>query len=203
MFNEGILRHGLQVLTRRSQSALGTRQSQEPAQSVDARRRPACSRAVHDASTDVGAAVAAFCVVATACIYTSEVVARYFLNAPLNWSGDVSSYLLCACTFLALPKVTRRTATSPSATFVERMQRSAPDCGLRACSASSPASSASRRRSTSPSRAPSCSCSSVLTTQATRIPKWPIALLACFGFGSAALHLFFPREVAVQKDAAV
>jgi TRAP-type C4-dicarboxylate transport system permease small subunit len=156
----------------------------------------------HDASTDVGAAAAALCVVVTACVYTLEVVARYFLNAPLNWVGDVSSYLLCACTFLALPMVTRSNGHVAIGYFLERM------------------SEASRPRYTRvlgivtglvciatavyiAIEGAELFVQGVLTTQATRIPKWLIAALACFGFGSAALHLFFPRERAAQKDAAV
>ena len=75
----------------------------------------------HDASSEVGAAIAALCVAATACIYTAEVVGRYFLDAPLNWSGDVSSYLLCACTFLALPKVTRANGHVAIGYFLEQI----------------------------------------------------------------------------------
>ena len=46
---------------------------------------------------------------------------RYFLNAPLNWSGDISGYLLCACAFLALPKVTKDGAHVAITFVLERM----------------------------------------------------------------------------------
>ena len=156
----------------------------------------------HDATTDVGAAAAAFCVVITACIYTSEVVARYFLNAPLNWAGDVSSYLLCACTFLALPVVTRSNGHVAIGYFLERMSESSRSRYARllgivtglVCVATAIYIAIEGAE---------LFLQGVLTTQATRIPKWLIAALACFGFSSAALHLFFPREVAAQKEAAV
>ena len=48
-------------------------------------------------ATNAGAFIGALCIGATAVFYTAEVVARYFFNAPLNWSGDISSYLLLTC----------------------------------------------------------------------------------------------------------
>jgi len=146
----------------------------------------------HDASTEFGAAVAAICVGAMACIYTTEVVARYFLNAPLNWSGDVSSYLLCACAFLAMPKVTRDGGHVAITYVLERL------------------GGASRARySGLLGKVTGLVClaagiivayegtqlyaEGVLTTQATHIPKWLIAVLACLGLLSSALHLFSTR----------
>jgi TRAP-type C4-dicarboxylate transport system permease small subunit len=155
----------------------------------------------HDASTEIGAAAAALCVAATACIYAAEVVARYFLDAPLNWSGDVSSYLLCACAFLALPMVTRRNGHVAIGFLAERMGAAARVRYARAlglvtgvvCLATAiyiAIEGVDLLRQ------------NVLTTQATRIPKWLIALLACFGFASATLHLFFPRAGGGGEDAA-
>ena len=157
---------------------------------------------LHDASTDVGAAVAAFCVVVTACIYTSEVVARYFLNAPLNWSGDVSSYLLCACTFLALPMVTRKNGHVAIGYFLERMS----EAGATAVYA--PARHRHRlglRRDRDLHRHRG---RRAVRAGRPHHPGHPHPEMADRGacllrFRSAALHLFFPREAAVQKDAAV
>ena len=156
----------------------------------------------HDASTRIGAVVAALCVAATACIYAAEVVARYFFNAPLNWSGDVSSYLLCACAFLALPMVTRMHGHVAIGYFMEQMSEAARVRYARAlcivagivCLATAVFIAIEGAE---------LFAQHVLTTQATRIPKWLIALLACFGFGSAALHLLFPRDGDGRKDAAV
>jgi hypothetical protein len=41
----------------------------------------------------------------------------------------------------------------------------------------------------------------VLTTQATQIPKWLIAVLACLGLFSSALHLFSMRGEALAQEA--
>jgi TRAP-type C4-dicarboxylate transport system permease small subunit len=156
----------------------------------------------HDAATDIGAAVAALCVVAIACIYTAEVVARYFFSAPLNWSGDVSSYLLCACTFLALPMVTRENGHVAIGYFMERMGEAARPRYARALGIVTGLVCIATAGYIAVEGAEHLG-QRVLTTQATQIPKWLIALLAGFGFGSAALHLLFPRQSGAQKDAAV
>lgn len=39
--------------------------------------------------------------------YVYEVVTRYVFNSPTAWVSDFVSYALCACVFLALPKVTK------------------------------------------------------------------------------------------------
>lgn len=74
-----------------------------------------------DAVTEWAGALAAACVGLTAVAYVIEIVARYALNSPLNWSADFGSYMLCACVFLALPKVTADGA-HPSISFaVDRL----------------------------------------------------------------------------------
>jgi TRAP-type C4-dicarboxylate transport system permease small subunit len=156
----------------------------------------------HDASTRIGAVAAALCVAATACIYAAEVVARYFFSAPLNWSGDVSSYLLCACAFMALPMVTRMNGHVAIGYFMERMGGAARVRYARALGIVTGAVCLATAIYIAIEGAELFS-QHVLTTQATQIPKWLIALLACFGFGSSALHLFFPRDGSARKDVAV
>ncbi len=154
----------------------------------------------HDAATDLGAAVAAICVAIMACVYTAEVVARYFLNAPLNWSGDVSSYLLCACAFLALPKVTKDGGHVAITYVLERMghsKRARYSHVLRiitglACLAAGIIVSYEGVQ---------LYAEGVLTTQATQIPKWLIAVLACLGLFSSVLHLFSARGEALGREA--
>src|SRR5262245_41833998 len=75
----------------------------------------------HRALSEATARLAALCVAAMALAYCAEVLARHFFSAPLNWSGDLSSYLLCACGFLALPKVTRDGAHVAVSLLVEMM----------------------------------------------------------------------------------
>jgi TRAP-type C4-dicarboxylate transport system permease small subunit len=145
----------------------------------------------HGASTEAVAVAAALCVAATAVIYTAEVVARYFLNAPLNWSGDISSYLLAACAFLALPKVTRTKGHVAIGYLLERLGAGARGPYARAvevvtglvCLSTAVYIAIEGVRLAE---------EQVLTAHATRIPKWLIALLACGGLASSAVHLFFP-----------
>lgn len=54
------------------------------------------------------AILAAVAVGIAAVVYVAEVVARYGLNNPLNWSSDMGSYMLCIMVFLALPLITRQ-----------------------------------------------------------------------------------------------
>ena len=54
------------------------------------------------------AIIAAIAVGITAIAYVAEVVFRYGLNNPLNWSGDIGSYMLSACVFMAIPLISRR-----------------------------------------------------------------------------------------------
>lgn len=145
--------------------------------------------------------VAAVCVAVTACIYTAEIVARYFFSAPLNWSGDVSSYLLCATLFLALPQVTRANGHIGIGYFVELMPGSARRRYLRYVAFAAGLTCLATAVFVAIEGA-ELFARNVLTSQATRIPKWPIALLACVGLTSSALHLLFsPHEsVAGEKD---
>lgn len=76
---------------------------------------------VLDTVTEWSVVLAAACVGMTAVAYVAEIVARYVLNAPLNWSADFGSYMLCTGVFLALPKVTAE-GQHPSISFaVDRL----------------------------------------------------------------------------------
>jgi TRAP-type C4-dicarboxylate transport system permease small subunit len=155
----------------------------------------------HDAATEVGAAIAALCVAIMACIYTAEVLARYFLSAPLNWSGDVSSYLLCACAFLALPKVSRDGGHVAITYILERMgsvKRANYSDTLRKITG---VTCLAAGIIVAYEAAQLCA-EGVLTSQATQIPKWLIGALACLGLFSSALHLFGARgAIAKQPEA--
>ena len=156
----------------------------------------------HDALTEIGAAIATICVAAMACIYTAEVVARYLLDSPLNWSGDVSSYLLCVCAFLALPKVTQTNGHVAIGYFLERLGEGACSRYARVvrlvvglvCLATAAFTAIEGW---------DLLVGGVLTTQATQIPKWLIALIVCFGLGSSALHLFLAKGDHVGEEAGI
>lgn len=137
--------------------------------------------------TDIGASIGALCIGAMALFYTAEVVARYFFNAPLNWSGDVSSYLLLVCLFAVLPKVTLEAGHVAVSFVQERMH-----------------ATTRQRYEKLLSRLTGTCClvtayfvgaecvrqfhEGVLTSQATQISKWWLAAVACAGFALAAVH---------------
>lgn len=149
------------------------------------------------AITDAGAFIGALCIGAMALFYAAEVVARYVFNAPLNWSGDVSSYLLLVCLFTVLPKVTLD-AGHVAVSFVQERLR-AP---MR------------QRYERVLSRLTGLFClvtayfvgaecvrqfqEGVLTSQATQISKWWLAAIACAGFLLAAIHFLRSQRPAID-----
>jgi TRAP-type C4-dicarboxylate transport system permease small subunit len=153
----------------------------------------------HSGLSELGAKAAALCVLVSALVYTVEVVARHFLAAPLNWSGDLSSYLLCACTFLALPKVTSEGGHVAVTYLLERtpswMRRSYAGAlslvtaAVCAVTAAFVVFEGMRQFE-----------AGVLTSQANQIPKWLLSVLACYGFASSALHLLALVGGAAQED---
>ena len=153
----------------------------------------------HDALTERGAQVSALGVGLIALLYTAEVVARYFFSAPLNWSGDLSSYLLCAVAFLGFPKITRDGAHIAISAAIERMKedrRNTYAGALRlvtgiVCLTTAAFIAAEGLRQYE---------AHVLTSQANQIPKWIMAMLAGYGFLSSALHLLTGNLDFAPKD---
>jgi TRAP-type C4-dicarboxylate transport system permease small subunit len=153
----------------------------------------------HDALTELGAKLAALGVGVIALVYTAEVVARYFLSAPLNWSGDYSAYLLCAIAFIGFPKITRdgaHIAVSVALDLIHERRRRAYALALRLVTgivclitALFVAEEAWRLYA-----------SGVLTPHANQIPKWIIAVLVFYGFLSSALHLLSGQADAIARD---
>lgn len=148
-----------------------------------------------DEVTEWAGALAAACVGLTAVAYVVEIVARYALNSPLNWSGDFGSYMLCTGVFLALPKVTADGA-HPSISFaVDRLTG---------------ATHARYTRFLILVTAVVVAIVSVfmiqetllqyrqetLTPMANQIPRWWLTAVACFGLIFTVLNLLFrPRLV--------
>ena len=145
--------------------------------------------------TDAGASIGALCIGATALFYTAEVVARYFFNAPLNWSGDISSYLLLTCVFLVLPKITMDAGHVAVAFVQERMGRPLRERYERAlsrltgvfCLITGCFVAAESLRQFH---------EGVLTSQATQISKWWLSAVACIGLLVAAVHFLLPGRAA-------
>lgn len=62
---------------------------------------------LQDSVTKFSFYVACACMLAILVIMNSEIVLRYFLNAPTKWSADLVTYLLLVAIALGLPEVTR------------------------------------------------------------------------------------------------
>ena len=150
--------------------------------------------------TDAGAVAGALCIGAMAVLYTAEVIARYIFSAPLNWSGDVSSYLLLACVFLVFPKVTMEAGHVAVSFVQERMSASARERYERIvsrvtgvfCLVTAVFTSAECMRQFR---------EGVLTSQATQISKWWLAAIACVGLLVAAIHFLLARRGPASPDA--
>jgi TRAP-type C4-dicarboxylate transport system permease small subunit len=146
---------------------------------------------LHGWLTDAAAAASALCIGVVALAYAGEVIARYFFRAPLNWSGDVGSYLLCACVFLGLPRLTREGAHVAVAFVEDRLGKVARGryqtalgyvSGIVLIVVALFVAQEGWRQFDQ----------NILTSQATQISKWWLAALACLGFTSSGLHLLFP-----------
>ncbi|WP_370209117.1 TRAP transporter small permease [Pararhodobacter marinus] len=65
---------------------------------------------LHDGLTDGGFLLSTLGLFLMVAIYCAEVVARYFLNAPLDWANDTFSNVLCVSLFTMVPHATRAMA---------------------------------------------------------------------------------------------
>jgi len=151
-----------------------------------------------DAVTQAGVWLATACVGLTAVAYVVEIVARYVFNAPLNWSADLGSYLLCACVFLALPKVTAEGA-HPSISFaVDRLAGTTHARYTRlliavtaivvaiVCVFVAQEAWVQYQRET-------------LTSMANQIPRWWLTAVALFGLVFAVFNLVFRPRLAPEQ----
>ncbi len=75
----------------------------------------------HDLLTTASAWLAAAGIGTITFSYCYEVVSRYVFNAPTNWVGAVTTYLLLVCTMLMAPYVTRARAHVTITFLLERL----------------------------------------------------------------------------------
>ena len=62
---------------------------------------------LHGLVTDIGYLLAGFALAAMGVLYCMEVVLRYFVNRPTNWSLETVSFLMLLMIFLAVPHAVR------------------------------------------------------------------------------------------------
>ena len=151
-----------------------------------------------DTVTEWAAVLGAACVGFTAVAYVAEIVARYALNSPLNWSADFGSYMLCASVFLTLPKVTAD-GGHPSISFaVDRLVGATHARYTRTLIAITAIVVAivcvfvvqetliQYERGT-------------LTPMANQIPRWWLTAVACFGLIFTVLNFVFRPRLAPDQ----
>jgi TRAP-type C4-dicarboxylate transport system permease small subunit len=146
---------------------------------------------LHNRLADWAAVLGGVGVALTASIYVAEIVARYFMRAPLNFSADLGSYMLCACVFLCLPAITRERRHIAIDFVIEHLPpRARPyylwilwliTAAVLGAGAYFVAVEAIRQFE-----------QQVLTTMALQIPRWWLSALACFGLASSAIHFVTP-----------
>lgn len=154
----------------------------------------------HDRLADWSAALGGVGVAVTAIVYVAEIVARYVMHAPLNFSSDLGSYMLCAGTFLCLPAITRERRHIAIAFVVEHLPPAARPYYLwvlwlitavvLAVVGYFVALEAIRHFQ-----------EQVLTTMAVQIPRWWLSGLACYGLISSAIHFLTPPSEPVEEFA--
>lgn len=153
---------------------------------------------VLDGVTEWACVLAAACVGLTAVAYVAEIVARYALNSPLNWSADFGSYMLCASVFLALPKVTAE-GQHPSISFaVDRLTGTTHARYTRALIWITALVVAIvsvfmlREAHLQYDR-------ETLTPMANQIPRWWLTAVACFGLIFTVLNFVFRPRLAPEQ----
>jgi TRAP-type C4-dicarboxylate transport system permease small subunit len=132
--------------------------------------------------------MAAACVAITTLAYTVEAVGRYVFSAPLNWSDDIGSYLLCAGLFLALPKITLARSHVALSMLEDGLSGSRRDGLIRFLAALAAAGCmiAAAFMVVEGMRQYDLG---ILTSLANQIPKWWLSAACALGLASSSIHL--------------
>lgn len=143
-------------------------------------------RRVHDGSTDAGFLVSTLSLAIMVVIYCAEVVGRYFLNHPLDWSNDVFSNLLCVTLFAMVPHATRSASHIEINIVPEFLPKAGPPLkvlvnivGFCVCMLTAWMSLGENMRQIA---------MGILTEQNHPVPVWWISIFITYGFASSALY---------------
>lgn len=142
---------------------------------------------LHDASSRALFWCAGLALCVATFLYLFEVAARYLLNAPTTWSGEVVQYCLAILIFAALPEATRRGAhvaidilpTSLPERLAGPLMRLNALLAFGACAAASYVVGTEAIKQFD---------RGLLTNAAHPIPRWWITAILSLGLASAALH---------------
>lgn len=132
-------------------------------------------------------AVACGALVVMLAAYVTEVVSRYFFDAPTRWASDVVSYAMLACVAFALPAVTRDAGHVAITSLVERLAPRAQQRAHRLLAWISAASCVGAAALLT-WQAAAQAAGDIETVAALAIPKWWLSGAVAIGFGGAAVH---------------
>lgn len=143
---------------------------------------------LHDVVTRVGAVASALCLGAIGLLYCSEVLSRYFLNAPTSWTAAVSIYLMLITTMLMLPFLTM-TNDHVAVTLDEYLPRWA-SRGLAIFAVASSAVVCLASAYIAYEEMARTFARGIRTTDTLFIPKWWLLAFVFYGLASTTIHFF-------------
>lgn len=163
-----------------------------PGKAAKSRRTPigsavAALAALHDRITGLGVKLAMAGLAGIVFAYCYEVVARYFFNAPTQWSAGLVSYLLLVVTFLTMPQVTREGSHVAVTVVIEKLSpahgriaaRVIAVAGLLVCAFLTYVVCAETLRQFD---------RGVRIMSALPVPKWWVSVWMIYGFAFSGLH---------------
>ena len=153
---------------------------------------PALLGQAHDAVTRATFAVAVACLAIIIVAFCFEVAARYLFSSPTTWALAVSSYLLLAMIFLAVPEMTRTSSHVAITMLLDNMPTGSANAlrtlihllGVVACAVATWITA---------DEAIAHVAGNIWTIQSFPIPKWIVSVLIPYGFASSGLY--FLRQV--------
>lgn len=154
--------------------------------------------ALHDRITGFGVALAMAGLAGIVFSYCYEVVARYFFNAPTQWSAGMVSYLLLFVTFMAMPQVTREGSHVAVTVLIEKLSpsrariaaRAIAVIGLVVCIFLTFVMSVETLRQVE---------RGVRIMSALPVPKWWVSVWMIYGFAASGLYFL---QAALRDSAA-
>ena len=143
--------------------------------------------AAHDAVTRFSFDIAVACLAIIIVAFCFEVVARYVFGSPTTWALAVSSYLLLAMIFLALPEMTRTSSHVAITMLIDKLPTGAANVLRTTIHVLGIVGSAVAAWITT-DEAIAHFVGDIWTIQSFPIPKWMVSGMIPYGFASAGLY---------------
>ncbi len=142
----------------------------------------------HDMLTLASAWLAAAGIGVIAFSYCYEVVSRYFFNAPTNWVGAITTYLLLACTMMMAPYVTQARSHVTITFLLERFGEQKARYLLAACVAVSAIVCLLSVWFTGTETWRQYLAGTTIVDSLMLTPKWQLSAFIVYGFLSSGLY---------------